>query len=322
MALFIDERCIAGLLTMDDALSAVEEVFREQGRGGVTNVPRVRAPLKGGVLRITAGVLSYRGLYGVKVSSTAVFGRNAGRMFCLYREETGELCAIVQVFGMGALRTGAASGVATKFMSNEGAKTLAVLGSGRQAKTQVEAVCRVRRITEAKVYSPTKENRERFCREIERAHGLKATPVASPEAAVRESEIIVSATTSEQPVVQGAWLAAGAHINAIGANYEHRRELDTAAVKAAACIAVDDPEQARYEATDLVVPVQEGALTWERVLPLSDIVSGKVKARASARDITLYKSLGVAIEDVALAARAYEKALAQGVGVQLPDLAG
>ena len=126
MALFIDERCIASLLTMDDALDAVEEVFREQGRGGVTNVPRVRAPLKGGVLRITAGVLSYRGLYGVKVSSTAVFGRNAGRMFSLYREESGELCAIVQVFGMGALRTGAASGVATKFMANEGAATLGV----------------------------------------------------------------------------------------------------------------------------------------------------------------------------------------------------
>lgn len=322
MALFIDERCIAGLLTMDDALSAVEEVFREQGRGHVVNVPRVRAPLKGGVLRITAGVLSYRGLYGVKVSSTAVFGRNAGRMFSLYREETGELCAIVQVFGMGALRTGAASGVATKFMANEGANTLGVLGSGRQAKTQVEAVCRVRRIAEAKVYSPTKENRERFCREIEKAHGLRAAAVDTPEAAVRDSEVIVSATPSELPVVQGRWLAAGAHVNAVGANYEHRRELDTAAVKAAAFIAADDPEQARYEATDLVEPVREGALTWDRVHSLADVVAGNVKARISASDITLFKSLGVAIEDVALAARAYEKALAQKVGVELPDLAG
>jgi ornithine cyclodeaminase/alanine dehydrogenase-like protein (mu-crystallin family) len=322
LALFIDEPCVASLLTMDDALAAVEEVFREQGRGGVVNVPRVRAPLKGGVLRITAGILSYRGLYGVKVSSTTVFGRNAGRMFCLYREDSGELLAVVQVFGLGALRTGAASGVATKFMAKKDATTLAVLGSGRQARTQVEAICRVRRTTEVKVYSPTKENRERFCREIAAAHGLRARPVDSPEAAVRESEIIVTATTSEQPVVQGRWLAMGAHVNAIGANYEHRRELDTAVVKAAACIAVDDPEQARYEATDLVVPVQEGALTWERVHPLSDVVSGQVKARSSPRDITLYKSLGVAIEDVALAARAYEKALAQGAGIQLPDLAG
>jgi len=322
MAIFLDERCIASLLTMDDALGAVEEVFREQGRGGVVNVPRVRAPIKGGTLRITAGVLSYCGLYGVKVSSTAVFGRNAGRMFCLYREETGELCAVVQVFGMGALRTGAASGVATKLMANEGARVLGVLGSGRQAKTQVEAICRVRRIAELKVYSPTPANREKFCREAAAAHGVKAVPVASPEAAVRDSDVIVSATTTTEPVVRGAWLAAGAHINAIGANYEHRRELDTAAVSAAACIAVDDLEQARYEATDLVEPVKEGALSWDRVHPLADIVAGNVRARASSSDITLYKSLGVAIEDVALAARAYEKALAQNAGVELPDLAG
>lgn len=322
MALFLDEGCVARLLTMDDALGAVEEVFREQGRGGVTNVPRVRAPLKNGVLRITAGVLSYRGLYGVKVSSTAVFGRNAGRMFCLYREETGELCAVVQVFGMGALRTGAASGIATKYMANENASVLGVLGSGRQARTQVEAICRVRNIAEIKVYSPTPANRERFCRDVTDALGVRAAPVTSYEAAVRDSDVIVSATTSSTPVVHGKWLAKGAHINAIGANYEHRRELDTAAVQAASFIAADDPEQARYEATDLAEPVKEGALSWDRVHALADVVAGNLKARTGHDDITLFKSLGVAIEDVALAARAYEKALQQKVGVVLPDLAG
>jgi ornithine cyclodeaminase/alanine dehydrogenase-like protein (mu-crystallin family) len=151
---------------------------------------------------------------------------------------------------------------------------------------------------------------------------VRAAPVDTCEAAVRGADVIVSATSSEQPVVRGAWLAPGAHVNAIGANYEHRRELDTAAVKAAAFIAVDDPEQARYEATDLVEPVKEGALAWDRVHPLSDVVAGNRQPRVSARDITLYKSLGVAIEDVALAARAYEKAVAQGAGVSLPDLAG
>ena len=119
MTILIDEQCIKSLVTMDDALEAVEEVFREQGRGQVINVPRVRAPVKGGILRITAGVLSYRGFYGVKISSTAVFGRDAGRMFCLYREASGELAAIVQVFAMGAMRTGAASGIATKYLANE-----------------------------------------------------------------------------------------------------------------------------------------------------------------------------------------------------------
>ena len=107
MAILLDEQCIRGLIGMPDALEAVEEVFRAQGNGEVYNVPRVRAPVKGGIVRITAAVLSYRGYYGVKISSTAVFGSNAGRMFCLYKEDTGELCAIVQVFAMGALRTGA-----------------------------------------------------------------------------------------------------------------------------------------------------------------------------------------------------------------------
>ena len=321
-ALFLDEACVRQLVTMEDALAAVEEVFGEQGRGQVVNVPRVRAPLKGGILRITAAVLSYRGYYGVKVSSTAVFHSNAGRMFCLYREQSGELCAVVQVFAMGALRTGAASGIATKYLANADAAVLGVLGSGRQARTQVDAVCAVRPIREVRVWSTTPAHRDAFCEDLKKSLKINILSLDSAERAVRGSEVLVTATTATAPIVRGAWLQPGVHINAIGANYEHRRELDTAAVKAAACIAVDDPEQARYEATDLVVPVQEGALAWERVLPLSDIVSGKVKARASTQDITLYKSLGVAIEDVALAARAYEKALAQGAGVELPDLAG
>jgi ornithine cyclodeaminase/alanine dehydrogenase-like protein (mu-crystallin family) len=322
MAILLDEQCIRSLIGMPDALAAVEEVFRAQGNGGVLNVPRVRAPVQGGIVRITAAVLSYRGYYGVKISSTAVFGSNAGRMFCLYKEETGELCAIVQVFAMGALRTGAASGIATKYMANPDAATLGVLGSGRQARTQVEAICAVRLIKSIKVYSPTKANREKFCSDITAQFKVDATPVDSAELAVRDSEIVVSATTSEQPIVCGRWLARGAHVNAIGANYEHRRELDRDAVLAAAVIAADDVEQVRYESTDLGIAVKHGTMNWDRVVSLGDIVAGKIEGRKYVTDITLFKSLGVAIEDVALAARAYEKALAAGVGVKLPNLAG
>ena len=322
MAIFLDENCVSDLVTMQDALDAVEEVFREQGKGHVLNVPRVRVPVHGGIVRITAAVLSYRGFYGVKVSSTAVFGRNAGRMFCLFREETGELCAIVQVFAMGALRTGAASGVATKYLANEDVSVLGVLGSGRQAKTQVDAVCRVRPIREVKVYSPTPENRARFCRNIEMNLKVKATAVDTPEQAVRDSEVIVSATTSATPVVFGRCVAAGAHINAIGANYEFRRELDREAVLAADFIATDDREQVQYESMDLAEPVKDGALKWENVFNLADVVSGRIKGRSSPKDITIFKSLGVAIEDVALAIRAYEKAVKRKMGQALPDLSG
>ena len=322
MAILLDEQCIRGLIGMPDALEAVEEVFREQGEGNVHNVPRVRAPVKGGIVRITAAVLSYRGYYGVKISSTAVFGSNAGRMFCLYKEESGELCAIVQVFAMGALRTGAASGIATKYMANPEASTLGVVGSGRQARTQVEAIFAVRPIRHVKVYSPTKVNREQFCRDIAEQFKVEAAAVDDAENAVRDSEIVVSATTSEQPVVYGRWLRRGAHVNAIGANYEHRRELDRDAVLAAAVIAADDVEQVRYESTDLGIAVKHGTMSWDRVVSLGDIVAGKIEGRKYVTDITLFKSLGVAIDDVALAARAYEKALAAGVGLTLPNLAG
>jgi alanine dehydrogenase len=325
MALLIDEQCIKQLVTMDDALAAVEEVFRAQGAGdggGVINVPRVRMPVQGGVVRITAAALHYRGYYGVKIASTAVFGRDAGRLFCLYRENTGELAAIVQVFAMGAMRTGAASGIATKYLANPDAAILGVLGTGRQARTQIEAVCKVRAIREVRVFGRDAKRREAFCDDMNKLFKNKYLSVISAEDAVRGADVVVSATTAEQPVVLGRWLKPGVHINAIGANYEHRRELDQDAVLAARFICTDDIEQVRYESTDLAAPVAAGVLQWEQVRRLADVVSGQTRGRAAHDDITIYKSLGVAMEDVALAVRAYEKAAACGMGIALPNLAG
>lgn len=322
MTLFLDENCVAELVGMDDALEAVEEVFGEVGRGTVTNVPRIRAPLKDGTLRITAAVLNYRGYYGVKVSSTTIFESSAGRVFSLYKADTGELAAIVQVFAMGALRTGAASGIATKHMARADASRLGVIGTGRQARTQVEAICKVRPIREIRVFSRSAENRARFCSDIANKTGCQAAPVDNSEAAVRDCDIVVTATTATEPVLLGDWLAPGTHVNAIGANYEYRRETDSAAIGRTAIIATDDLEQVKYEATDLTAPVAEGIIGWDRVVRLGDIVAGNTAGRQSDQDITLFKSLGVALEDVALAACAYEKALAAGIGQKLPDLAG
>lgn len=322
MTIFLDEATVTRLVGMTDALDATEEVFREAGRRNVTNVPRVRAPLNDGTLRITAAVLNYRGYYGVKVSSTTVFGRNAGRVFCLYKEDGGELCAIVQVFAMGALRTGAASGIATRYLANENASVLGVIGSGRQAKTQVEAIARVRPIREVRAFSRNADNRAQFCADITSKLGIAARPVDAARDAVTGCDVVVTSTTSTAPVLLGEWLTPGTHINAIGANYEHRRELDSAAVAHARFIATDDTEQVRYEATDLVAPVNEGLLSWDKIAALGDVVAGNIKGRAAKDDITLFKSLGVAIEDVALAIRAYEKATAEGTGTPLPNLSG
>ena len=322
MTIFLDEATVMRLVGMSDALDATEEVFREAGQGHVTNVPRVRVPLNDGTLRITAAVLNYRGYYGVKVSSTTVFGRNAGRVFCLYKEDGGELCAIVQVFAMGALRTGAASGVATRHLAKEDASVLGVIGSGRQARTQVEAITKVRPIREVRAFSRGAENRARFCEDITAQLGIAARPVETAREAVTGCDVVVTSTTATAPVLLGEWLSPGTHVNAIGANYEHRRELDSEAVARAKFIATDDKDQVQYEATDLAAPVKEGRLRWDQVTPLGSVVAGLVNGRSSRDDITLFKSLGIAIEDVALAIRAYEKATAMDIGVQLPKLSG
>ena len=228
---------------------------------------------------------------------------------------------MLQVFGLGALRTGAASGVATKHMARQDACVLGVIGTGRQARTQVEAITHVRPIKEVRVFSRSQENRGRFCHDVAAHHELHAVPAATAEEAIRGADIAVTATTSTTPVLLGEWLAPGTHVNAIGANYEHRRELDVKAIERAATIATDDPEQVRYESTDLAEAVAQGILAWNSILPLGEIVAGRVPGRAGKDDVTLFKSLGVAMEDVALSIRAFEKARQQGLGLTLPDLA-
>ena len=178
MTLFLDESTVSTLVNMDDALQSTEAVFRDAGQNGVINVPRVRAPLAKGILRITAAVWTARGYYGVKVSSTSVFGRNAGRLFLLYQEEDGRAVAAVQVFQMGTLRTGAASGIATKYMAKENARTLSVIGPGRQAKTQIEAICRVRPIEDIRVFGRKQEALLQFCSEMSEAVKIDVRPAA------------------------------------------------------------------------------------------------------------------------------------------------
>jgi ornithine cyclodeaminase len=179
----------------------------------------------------------------------------------------------------------------------------------------------VRRIDEIRVFGRDADRRSRFCADLVR-DGHPAKPMNTAEEAVRDADIVVTATTATTPVLHGAWLTPGAHVNAVGANYEHRRELDTATVERAAVVVTDDPEQARYEASDLALPAAEGALDWERVRGLDEIVAGTVPGRETHHQITLFESLGVALGDVALVARAYERAVATGAGERLPDLTG
>lgn len=306
---------------MDDALAAVEAGFTARARGVVDNLPRAILHHSGGTVRITAAVIEDQSYYGVKVSSSAVFGSGAGRLLSLYAIATGRLCAVIQVFGLGALRTGAVSGVTTRLLARPDADVLGLVGTGRQARTQLEAIRRVRPIHTVRLFGRDPARRARFAEEV-RGEGLVVHECATVEEAVAGATVVVTATAATEPVLAGDWLNPGTHVNAIGSNDPSRRELDSAVVSRAELIVTDEPAQARYEAADLIHPVAEGLIGWEDVRGLDELLTGAVAGRRSADGITVFESLGTAIGDVALAARAYETALDRGIGQRLPDLSG
>jgi alanine dehydrogenase len=316
MPLFLTEQDVTELLTMEDTLAAVEAVFKAQAAGNATNEPRRRLRAGGAVLQVMSGAVAnfeeYKGLLGLK--SYVVTGAKARFYVNLYDAESGELLAFIEADKLGQMRTGAASGVATGRLARVDSKTVGLYGTGWQAQSQLEAVLAARDIANVKVYSRSPENRARFCQEMrEQLIDVNFTPVEKPEEAA-DADIIITITSSREPVLQGSWLKPGTHINAAGGNSLLRRELDDEAIRRSSFIAVDSIDQAKIEAGELVTAVEKGILTWERVRELRYVVSGETRGRTSDDQITLFKSLGVAIEDVATAAVIYRKAKEENVG--------
>ena len=257
------------------------------------------------------------GVAGLKVYSSV---RGGSRFHVnLYDTETGGLLAVIEANQLGRIRTGAASGIATKYMARRDASTVGVIGCGYQASTQLQAVCAVREIGAVKAFSPTLERRELFASEMNAALDIPVVPVASAEEAVVEADVVVTITSASRPVLEGKWLRPGTHINAAGGNHWMRRELDEVAVRRADVLVVDDLEQARIECGDIISPVERGVIRWEQVAELSEVVTGKVPGRQSDDQITLFESDGVALEDIATGLRVYELARQKGVGSNLPS---
>jgi ornithine cyclodeaminase/alanine dehydrogenase-like protein (mu-crystallin family) len=316
MPLFLTEQDVTKLLTMEDALAAVEAAFKAQATGAATNEPRRRLRAAGATLQVMSGAIAnigeFKGLLGLKAYTVT---RGKARFHVsLYDAESGELLALIEADKLGQMRTGAASGIATKYLATEDAKTVGMYGSGWQAQSQLEAVCAVRDIEMVKVYSRSPENRARFCLEMSaRLNDVHIAPVEKPEDAAN-ADILITITNSREPALQGAWLRPGAHINAAGGNSILRREIDDEAIKRSSFIAVDSIDQAKIEAGEFVTAVEKGLLTWERVKELRNVVIGEMRGRTGEDQITLFKSLGIAIEDVATAAVIYRKAKEQNVG--------
>lgn len=302
--LLIREAQVRELLPMARAIEVLEAAFRDWAYGRATSQPRQRVYTPQGTLHLMGAAWYSKGYIGYK----AYLSFPTGTRFhvVLASAHTGELLALIEADWLGRIRTGAASGVATKYLARENACTVAILGAGGQAATQLEAVCAVRPIEQVFVYSRTPEKRETFARQMQNQLGIPVRATDSIEAAVAEADIICTITTAREPILTGAMLRSGMHINAAGANSMARRELDTFAVGRCERIAVDDPQQARLEAAELVVPIELRKLSWERVQPLAHIVGGLLPPRQSAEEITLFKSLGIALEDVAAAAAVYE----------------
>jgi len=228
------------------------------------------------------------------------------------------MVALIEADALGQLRTGAASGVATKYLANPDARTAGIIGTGYQARTQLEAVAAVRRLERVWAFGRDRERRETFCHEMSEKIGVPVQPANSGEEAVNGASIVITATSATKVVLDGAGIAPGMHINAMGANWSQKRELDAAAVGRADKIVVDSLEQAKMEAGDLIQAFGEDQSRWNPVQELSQIVAGKVPGRDRADQITLFKSNGIATWDLAAAVRVYELAIAKGMGQKIP----
>ena len=313
MALYLTEADVAGLLTMEMALGAVEGVFRRYARGEASNEPRRRVRSRGATLHVmSAGDDEWFGLKSYTVT------RSGARFFVnLYSAVTGELVALIEADKLGQMRTGAATGIATRHLANPAATTVGIFGTGWQARSQLAAVAAVRPITRIFAYSRSAENRDRFSREISDQLGLSGVKPVDDPAEAACAEILITITSAREPVLRGEWIQPGAHLNAAGGNSILRREFDQVALSRADLVVVDSIDQARIEAGELVSAVEKGLLSWERMIELRHVVAGDHPGRRDSGQITLFKSLGLAIEDIATAAVVYQAARQQQRGREI-----
>jgi alanine dehydrogenase len=311
--LHIREEEVRQLLPMREAIDAVAESFKALAAEAAANQPRRRLFLPtGSVLHQMAGW--WRGYYGTKVYATNVKRGALAFHVLLYDAATAEPLALIEANALGQIRTGAATGAATDLLARRDSETCGMIGSGFQAWTQLEAVAAVRPIRTARVWSRSDERRTKFAREAEIALGIEVRAAESAEAAVRGADVVNTVTYAKDPVIDDEWIGRETHVNAAGSNQANRREIPSALVLRASLIVVDSIEQARAEAGDLLLACPEAE--WYR-LPLremKDLIEGEFTRPAG---VTIFKSLGLAVQDIAVAAKVYEKAVAAGAGSRI-----
>jgi alanine dehydrogenase len=313
--LYLTEGDVVATFKMRDALGVVEDAARALAEGRAQNRPRQRAFTSSAVIQVLAA--AFEGRLGHKTYTVAPKGRGA-RFWVTLFDEAGQMLALIEADALGQIRTGAASGIATRFLAREDAAVLGVIGTGWQARSQLEAVVHVRPISQVLVYGRDAAKRERFCDEMTARTGIAVRGVASAREAVEPADVVCTMTSASSPVLEGAWLRAGAHVNAAGSNRANAQEIDVDAVQRAALVAVEDVAQAQVESGDLLAAEKAGAWRWDAATLLSDVVAGKAPGRAAADQITLFESLGIGLWDVAAASFIFDACVVQGRGTKLP----
>ena len=315
MAIFLTDQHVNELLPMNVAIEKLEQGFQAYGSGLAVNIPRQRPQVNGTSITMMIAVMGDTGFSGFKTMG-------AGKpLVSLYGGKPSTLLAIMEASMLGQIRTGAATGLATKYMAKTDASSIGIVGTGFQAKTQLEAVCSVRNIKSIKAYSRTKEKLEKFCSDMSNALGLSIEPAQSAQAAVQDTDICIAITNVRtlEPVIKGEWLKAGTHVNAAGANSLDRREVDDQLISLCSLIVADDIAQAKIECSDLVIPVANGILKWDSVIELGQLIANTGSNRLyDPESFTLFESQGIALEDIAVAAHVFESAISKGIGEYLP----
>ena len=326
MIVFLSEIDVQRAITMPEALTIVEGAFRDYACGDATMLPRISQTLPGtaGMFRILGAILPAQKMFGLKTLTGFPGRRLENEVYfaiLLFEMGTGALRAVVSANYLTGLRTGAASGVAAKYLARKDASSIGIIGTGVQGWYQAEALCAVRNIRTAKVFARDKRKTDEFATRLKQELGVEARVVSSPREVVQGSDLVVTATTATVPLVEGAWLEDGVHVSGIGANARTKRELEATCFKRARVVA-DSREHVLEESGDLRAAVESGVVNPDVVYAeLGELAAGLKEGRSNPKEITIFKSVGIAVQDMAVAAFVFESATRRGLGTQLDPYA-
>jgi ornithine cyclodeaminase len=316
MALFLTEEDVRQVLSMPMAITAVEEVLLEVSLGRAVNIPRQRTRVPKGALHILQGAVESQQIMGYKAYTSTREGNRF--LLYLYDSNHGNLQAVIEANYLGMMRTGAASGVASKWLSRNDSTTVGLFGSGWQATGQLEALCCVRPISQVKVVARNAERLSEFCRQNSDRLGIPVEPCHDTEQVVRNSDIVTTITTATEPLIHFPWVKEGTHLNAVGSNALIRREIDEKTIRNCNVVTVDARDVAAGECGDLLPLIEKGRLNWRQVIELGDIIAGQASGRTDSEQITLFESQGMAVQDLMVGTRILAAARAKGLGKELP----